>query len=96
MKDGKPGCNSFLARNAFGVHSRKCQDHGSSFLLAAGKRIEPSTAGQNSGALTHATAQVGLDGTLVEPSQQERRAQALYKYKQKRKVYLTPVQSCHS
>lgn len=51
--------------------------------------------GHKAGSASQATAQVGLDGNLMEPSQQERRAQALHKYKQKRKVSKYPcVSSC--
>ena len=45
-----------------------------------------SAPGNATGATSHASAQLGLDGSLTEPSRQERRAQALHKYKQKRKV----------
>lgn len=51
--------------------------------------------GAGTGATSHHTvAQVGLDGCLVEPSRQARRAQALHKYKQKRKVGLPRQHTC--
>lgn len=52
---------------------------------ATGNTLGAGNSGNANGATSHTTAQVGLDGCLVEPSQQERRAQALHKYKQKRK-----------
>lgn len=44
-----------------------------------------SAPGNATGATSHASAQLGMDGSLVDPSCKERRAQALHKYKQKRK-----------
>lgn len=44
-----------------------------------------SAPGNATGATSHTSAQLGMDGSLTEPSRQERRAQALHKYKQKRK-----------
>lgn len=51
---------------------------------ASGNTLGPG--GNVTGATSNATAQVGPDGCLTEPSRKERRAQALHKYKQKRKV----------
>ena len=57
---------------------------------ATGNTLGAGNSGTATGATSHTTAQVGLDGCLVEPSQQERRAQALHKYKQKRKARILP------
>lgn len=87
-----------------GAEARNGQGNGNGTLngtvtgtgTATGNTLGAGNSGTATGATSHTTAQVGLDGCLVEPSQQERRAQALHKYKQKRKVRILPsfLQTC--